>query len=359
VPTNTSAKPDRTFKTTLLWWFKGLDNRATQRDVARLLENPVESRIFAALPIPTTATLSERVCWVQSPHKLRPHFLFVPRAILYSVEAAYQQAKAEADVTYSPHTAFLSLNSGNEWAAIDFVNEFGPLDLLDEQQPRQRLDREEMIEIGTEDDEIKERHVWVDIDDFWEKQRRFVSLVKLWELRGRYDKLVYALSELAGLRVDPPIGVWRHRQGYSLASGLPWEVGGFSQWLRKANPRRVAAAAAEIIKRELNLHCDEMKSQWTCPDPHRLEFQIVPAATSLWAAIWHLFARDTTEGLGWRVCPHCSKLFYPKRKDSYFCESKYQKLYAARRWWEEHKESELANRRKERQSKQESTTRKQ
>ena len=91
-----------------------------------------------------------------------------------------------------------------------------------------------------------------------------------------------------------------------------------------------------------------MKSQWTCPDPHRLEFQIVPAAPSLWAAIWHLFARDTTEGLGWRVCPHCSKLFYPKRKDSYFCESRYQKLYAAGRWWEEHKESELASRRKKR-----------
>lgn len=342
------AKSDRTFKTTLLGWFKGSDSPATQREVAKLLENPVGSRIFAALPAPTGTTPGERVCWVQSRHQLRPHFLFVPRAALYSVGAAYEQAKTEADVNYSPHTAFRSLSSGNEWGAIDFVNEFGPLDLLDEQQPRQRLDREEIVECGTEDDEIKVRHIWVDIDDFWEKHRRFVSLVKLWELRGNYDKLVYALSELNVLRVYPPIGVWRHRHGYSLASGLPWEVGRFDQWLRKANPKRVAAAAAEIIKRELNLHCDEMKSQWTCPDPHRLEFQIVPAAASLWAAIWHLFARDTTEGLGWRVCPHCSKLFYPKRNDSYFCESRFQKLYAARRWWEEHKESELANRRKKR-----------
>jgi hypothetical protein len=345
------ARPDRTFKTTLLWWFKGLDDRATQRKIARLLENPVESRIFAALPTPTPATAMDRVCWVQSRHKLKPHFLFIPRLVLYDVEAAYEQAKAEADVTFSPHTAFRSLNSGNEWAAIDFVNEFGPLDLLDEQQPRRRLEREDLSEVGSEEEnDIQERCVWVDIDDFWDKHRRFATVAKLWELRESYHKLVYALSELSGLGVNPPVGVRRHGQSYSLASGLPWGDCEFRQWFRKANPKRaaVAAAAADIIKRELNLHCYEMNSQWTCLNPNRLEFRIVPTATSLWTAIWHLFARDTSEGLGWRVCPHCSKLFYPKRKDSYFCESKYQKRFASRRWWEEHKESELANRRKER-----------
>jgi hypothetical protein len=343
-----STKSDRTFKTSLLWWFKGLDDPAAQREVARLLENPLKSRIFAALPTPTAAAAAERVCWVESRRKLKPYFLFVPRLALYNVEAAYEQAKAEADVTYSPHTAFRSLKSGNEWA-VDFVNEFGPLELLDERQPRQRLEREDLIDFGSEeDDDIKERCVWVDIDDFWDRHRRFVSVTKLWEFRGSYEKLVYALSELVGLRVDPQIGVWRHGSGYSIASGLPWRDGEFSQWVRKTNSKRTAAAAADIIKRELNLHCHEMKSQWTCSDPHRLGFRIVPTATSLWAAIWHLFARDTSEGLGWRVCPHCSRLFYPKRKDSYFCESKYQKLHAGKRWWEEHKESELANRRNER-----------
>jgi hypothetical protein len=345
------AKSDRTFKTTLLSWFKGSDSRATQREIAGLLENPMERRIFEGLPIPMATTLQERVCWIQSELAPKPHFLFVPRVIPYSVEAAYEQAKVEADVAYSPHTAFLNLSSEKEWAAIDFVNEFGPLDLLDEQQPRLRLEKEEMIEIDVEEDSVKVRHVWVDINDFWEKHRRFVAIAKLWELRGDYEGLVLALSKLASLKVHPPVGVWRHGQNYSIANGLPWRVGEFGQWLRKANRERVASAAAEIIKRELDLHCYGMKSQWVCADPQRFQFRIVPSAASLWEAIWHLFARDTTEGLGWRVCPHCSKLFYPKRKDSYFCESKYQKLYSASRWWEQHKQAELANRRKKRAEK--------
>lgn len=91
-----------------------------------------------------------------------------------------------------------------------------------------------------------------------------------------------------------------------------------------------------------------MQVRWTSTDHSSLTFKLVPQAKSLWMAIWHLFARDTTEGAGWRICPHCSKLFYPRRRDSYFCESKYQKLYAASRWWETHSEEELEKRRRER-----------
>jgi hypothetical protein len=60
-------------------------------------------------------------------------------------------------------------------------------------------------------------------------------------------------------------------------------------------------------------------------------FQLTLKANSLWAAMWELFARDTV-GLGWRVCVHCGRLFYPPRKDRYFCTSELQQLYSKRNW---------------------------
>jgi hypothetical protein len=271
------------------------------------------------------------------------------------VEGAYEQAKAEADPQFSPHGAFRHLSTEDKWAAaIDFINEFGPLELLDEAQPsRKRLELIDLLEFGPEDedDDINERPVWVDLEDFWEKHRRFVLVAKLWEARESRVAMVSALSELAWLPVYPPIGAWRKGERFSPVSAFPWENGKFEEWrIRKPNQKQLRDTSAEIIKAELNLWAHEMKVQWTCPDTARLGFRIVPSADSLWSAIWHLFARDTSEGLGWRVCPHCLKLFYPKRKDSFFCESKYQKLFAANRWWHEHQEDELAKRHDARKS---------
>lgn len=296
------------------------------------------------------AAPERRICWIRSGDKLRPHFLFLPRKNAYSVEAAYEHARVQSDGQYSPHTAFRSLT--DDGAAVRFVNEFGPLELLNEAQPRQRLEVEDLIDFGVVEEscsapEPRSVCIWVDLEDFWQKHRRFVSVVKLWELRESYEAMVYALSELSALRVWPPIGAWRHGERYSPASAFPWLDGEFHLWFRKANPTRVMAASAAIIQAELNLWCYEMRVRWTCPEPSRLQFQIVPFADSLWSAMWHLFARDMS-GLGWRICPHCSKLFYPKRKDSYFCDPKYQKLHAANRWWREHKDVELAKRRKAR-----------
>ena len=379
----TQDRPARTFKTapTLLWWAKGQDNRARQRAIAKLIERPIESRVFTELPTPTlSVTPEDSVCWIGRREKsnsakgwelateragiilkgeprnptpdLKPHFLFVPRLTFYSVEAAYEQAKVEADPQFSPHGAFRQISTGDKWAAIDFINEFGPLELLNEMQPRQPLRQEDLLDLGKEepapDEEEpapKARCVWVDVDDFWRKHQRFVAVAKLWEARESRKAMVLALSELAGLRVYPSFGALRAGERYSLATAVPWGNGTFSEWLyRRPNENQVRDGSAEIIKTELSLWAHEMKVQWTCSDACRLDFRIVPSAKSLWSAIWHLFARDTSEGLGWRVCPHCSKLFYPKRKDSYFCESKYQKLFAANRWWQEHQEDELAKR---------------
>jgi hypothetical protein len=347
-------KPDRTFKTTLLFWHKGIVRRTEQRRIAELLAKPIESRIFESLPAPTsTDSALDHVCWVRRWRTPRAFFLFVPRLQRYNVEDAYELAKAESDGQYSPHTAFRNLDAGDAWAAVDFVNEFGPLELLDESEPRQPLRSEDLLDLGEltpgeEEPVYKERCVWVDVDEFWNKQKRFAAVANLWESRESPQAMTSALCELAMLPVDPPIGAPRYGRKVGFTSAFPWRDSNFHQWVRGANTERRMAASAKIINAELNLQAHEMEIKWTCSDPSRQEFQIVPSASSLWPAIWHLFAKDTSEGLGWRVCPHCSKLFYPKRKDSYFCEPKYQKLHAANRWWNEHSEEELDKRRKER-----------
>lgn len=349
------GRPDRTFKTALLWWKKGQDRSAVQREIATLLGKPIDSRVVDELPQPKAmAAPKYRVCWVRSGDNLGPHFLFHPWLNAYNVEDAYERARAKNDGRYSPHTAFRSLNGDNA-AAIRFVNEFGPLELLDEAQPRRRIELGDTVDFGEVD--VDDLHstpepravcMWIDLGDFWEKHRRFVAVAKLWEARTDRNTMITALSELAALRVWPPIGARRHSQGFSPVSAFPWRDGEFHLWCREAKAEQVMASSAEIIRAELNLQCFEMRTRWTCFDPSGLRFRVAPAAGSLWTAIWHLFARDTSDGLGWRICPHCSKLFYPKRKDSYFCKSKYQKLYAAERWWEEHKDVELAKRKAKR-----------
>jgi hypothetical protein len=352
-------RPDRTFKTALLFWHKGNVRRAAQRRIAELLAKPIESRIFESLPPPAfTQSIDHHVCWVRRDVGLMPYFLFFPRWQPYRVEDAYKQGRAESDGQYSPHTAFRSLRTGNILDAVDFVNEFGPLELLDESEPRRPvrpedlLDFDELIcgeeEPGPEEEPApRERCVWVDVDDFWKKQQRFVAVVKLWESRETPQAIRSALSELATLPVNPQIGARRYPGGVIFGSAFPWDYG-FHKWAHKADDKQLIETAVDIIARELDLNTDRMRLSWVCRDPSQLQFNLVPYVTSLWSAIWHLFARDTSAGVGWRICPHCSKLFYPKRKDSYFCEPRYQKLHAANRWWSQHSEEELDKRRKRR-----------
>lgn len=365
-------RPDRTFKTSLLPWWKGNDSVKTLREMASLLDSPpIQSRLFSSLPTPTPAvTLTsarirvrgefprsrttsapeisnlERVCWLQIREQLIPHFLFVPWDC-YDIDAQYEKAKSEFDPYYSPHGSFRKLGSNNTLEVLDFVKEFGPLELLNEEQSRQEL--ESLIAQGPE--EISLRSVWVNLGDFRLKHRRFSTVAKLLEARETPAEIVSALAEVAKLKVNPPIGAVRdggRYLGWEYLSPTPPWYEDFEQWAGEASQEQIMDAAVDIIRRELNLNADGLKVVWQCQDPSRLEFRIQPRASSLWSAIWYLFGRDTTEGIGWRVCPHCSKLFYPKRKDSYFCESKYQKLHAANRWWNQHSGEELDKRRKER-----------
>ena len=79
-------------------------------------------------------------------------------------------------------------------------------------------------------------------------------------------------------------------------------------------------------------------NEWTPKgDKWRMELEM----GSLWEALWELFAWDTA-GVWWRRCPHCQKLFYPKRKDQFYCTPRQQalgskRMYAARKRAQEKK----------------------
>jgi len=70
------------------------------------------------------------------------------------------------------------------------------------------------------------------------------------------------------------------------------------------------------------------------------------SSTSLWTVIWQLFARDTL-GVSWRICPHCNRLFYPTRKDRFFCTSRLQVLHSKREWARTHRRPKVLRRSEE------------
>jgi len=350
-----SDKATRTFKTCLLRWHRGVLRPREQREIAKLLEKPIESRIFEGLPAPNLVeSTKDHVCWVRRHDDLRPFFFFVPRLSQYTVDNDYHKAKAESDGQYSPHTALRTLKAGDVEAALDFVNEFGPLELLDESEPRTPIELEDLLDQDeflpdTQETLLQSRGIWVSLDEFWQKQQRFVAVVELWESRESPGAMRSALSKIAVLPFNPPIGTSRRGDSRVFWSHtLPWRDGYFNAWERQANEKELREAAAEIIKCELTHNAGSMETLWTCSSPSRLQFHLIPRAGSLWSAIWHLFARDASTGLGWRICPHCHKVFYPKRRDSYFCSPKFQKQHAAQRWWDEHSEQELEKRREKR-----------
>ena len=182
----TTDKATRTFKTGLLLWHGGATRPAEQRRIAQLLEKPINSRLFESLPIPTLPSSTEDcVGWIRRHDEPRPFFLFVPRFPPYKVEDRYLQAKTESDGQYSPHTALRTLRGRDILGTLDFVNEFGPLELLDESDLRKSLALEDLLEQdeivpGEEATAARARCLWIDINDFWQKQLRFAAVVELW-----------------------------------------------------------------------------------------------------------------------------------------------------------------------------------
>jgi hypothetical protein len=258
----------------------------------------------------------------------------------YEIQPLYERARRKRDPTLSPHTALRLLEYGNPSDAFAYLEKFGPFwlggsGLL----PGQPSDSDAYVTAGPT------MTTWLNLDLFWAAQRRFVAVAELFgayrgdvrlSLRNAWKALVDHLDEIN--KVRPPLldqlrlAVWAapEEEPPSIA-----DRAGLLKWLL-APDRYLRERTPNFVADELNHQVRDSKPWWRWAEGRGFVMSL--SSTSLWAIIWQLFARDTL-GVSWRICPHCNRLFYPSRKDRFFCTSRLQVLHSKRQWARTHRKS--------------------
>jgi len=242
----------------------------------------------------------------------------------YNLRDAYERAHALNDPYLSPHGFFRRLAHGNNRHAREFLEEFGPLNLSAGRR----------VLLGD--------HVGVSLEQFWHAHARFCLVVELWENLDDRTRLCATLLE-----------AYRHRDDISeleplpIGTGLapppssepqpyrfPWDrkKQQSEEWLRQASLTDLRECSLDLIKRELDLHIRNRRIVWQRIGNGRKEgWRPVLWVESLSSAMWEFWGWDTT-GVSWRRCPHCQRLFYPKRRDQSYCTPRQQALASKREY---------------------------
>jgi hypothetical protein len=280
---------------------------------------------------------------VSHPDGSRDAYLFLRLTSKYDVMDQYRVARTQNRASGTAHGRFWKIIPGDVGMAAQFWQHFGPL----EHQP-----------VPNEIDDPDAGWVWFSLADFWRKHRRYTCVTRLWmtfddsqELRRSWLELYAHLEAINKAEFFPlgkrPKGA-RRSEGLWSYSELPWEDPdvSFEEWLHTAEDAKLREVTADLLQLELRAQLREAPRWIRDGAQGRPKFEPV-LVSGLWTAMWHLFALDT-QSRGWRICPHCGKLFYPPREDRRYCTSKLQVYYSKQRWWEKHKQEELAKRRGER-----------
>lgn len=263
----------------------------------------------------------------------------------YEIEPLYERACRKRDPALSPHTALRLLEYGKPSDAFAFLEKFGPFwlegsDLL----PGQPSDSDVYVTAGPT------MTVWLNLDVFWAAQRRYVTVVELLgayrgdgrlSLRNAWKVLVDHLDEID--KVRPPLLDQLRLAVWAAPEEEPASIADrdkFLKWLL-APDRHLRERTPNFIGDELNHQAHDCKPWWRWVEGQGFVMSL--SSMSLWAIIWQLFARDTL-GVSWRVCPHCNRLFYPTRKDRFFCTSRLQVLHSKRQWARTHRKSSARKR---------------
>lgn len=230
-------------------------------------------------------------------------------SLLYDPRKAYEEAKTQHDPYLSPHGLFRRLKHGDNRHAKEFLTTFGPLTLPN----------------GIN----SPSHHRVSTTEFWAYHRRFCSVAQLWEAGSNRKKLVAAWQNL-----------WRHRADAEAIEGpffnkSPWELlnQDIEPWTGSANTKVLQHEAIGLLHQELNRHSQNTRIGWEKGwEPTKRKFRLRLFPESLWDAIWLFLGWDTASEMGWRQCPHCQRIFYPKRKDQYYCTPSQQALASKREY---------------------------
>jgi len=239
----------------------------------------------------------------------------------YSLREQYDFAHSKRKVNLAPHGFFRQLAPGNNCHAREFLYRFGPL----------KLDAGARI-YG------HGKHLTVDLEEFWRLHLRFRLIANLWESLHDKSSLIQALLDIQNRRdqahEDFPLGVelspppattWREYR-------FPWQLEQQppTEWLQKADFEQLRTIALYILNLELNIHTLRSRIIWQRGwEPSGERFRPARWVDSLWSAIWESFGMDIS-GTAWRRCPHCQQLFYPKRRDQYYCSPRQQALASKR-----------------------------
>jgi hypothetical protein len=243
----------------------------------------------------------------------------------YNLHQAYEKACAKKNPYLAPNARFRKLRFGDISGAKEFLESFGPLTLDIGQRLSGRGD------------------VIVDLREFWGLQLRFSLVATVWESLDNREQLADAIFAIYQRRRElsaygkfplgqvfgsPPRSDRRGRYKF------PWQSHRqrATAWLKSATIDEMRECALKLVLLELNIHTRDHRILWQRGwEVSRRKFRTVVWVDSLWSAIWE-FSGWNMAGLSWRRCPHCQKLFYPKRHDQFYCTPRQQALWSKRRY---------------------------
>lgn len=270
-----------------------------------------------------------------------------PKWRRYDVGAAYDKARTKRDPLLSPHGHFFALQPGSERHAREFLETFGQLGHFG-------------VSAGRTPHGVLKTY----LPSFWVRQLRYRLVVQLWENRNYPMALMHTMQEISERYAEASDALDEIPLGFSDASApahvtlatemsdaareaiigthgqavsgrippFPWnlENTSFNEWIRRTPPPQMRSWAIELVRQELDIHSRKSWIAWEIVKDHTGErLRPTSLSDSLLSMIWELFGRETAE-LEWRRCPHCQMLFYPKRKDQFYCNPRQQALASKR-----------------------------
>jgi hypothetical protein len=211
----------------------------------------------------------------------------------YEPHVQRERAILRRNPLLAPHGLLQDLKTGDVNDAINFVRKFGPLGYLDGQPPA-------AVKIG--------------LASFWAKQVRFRLIAHVWESRNDIKQLDSSWKEIKQHRSQA--------ERWQDPLKLPTD-----EWIR-GHPSTRRSAVFELVGRELNLHTAGSATAWIRSG---VGFRPILRVSSLWSVIWEFLGLDTAT-ISWRRCPHCQRLFYPRRRDQFYCTPRQQALASKRNY---------------------------
>ncbi len=284
--------------------------------------------------------------WKENAHSVR-----IAKGNLYDVHLEYARARKAGSPLLAPHGALRSLRFGEQADLARFLRDFGPLEWKWAGGWGGPGWHEYAMEHRDEEPEAE-----VEVADFWQKQLHFALISQLWEAwadpallpdafvnlaleRQRlspetWGRLVPFLRILAHLDQLPPYraAMWERPDPRAAEKGLEFEE--FVAGMRKQTPGWLRHWASMLIRYELNAESARRPPAWhrKGDDKTRVWFELKLELNTLLEGVWELLAWEFARPLPWRACPHCGKLFYPPRKDRFYCTPEQQALASKRNW---------------------------